>query len=125
MRFAGTGTARRALLNFMLLLVLLGVVDAQFMEPGANEPMLLAAAQALALSYALFSWYCRDGNERGYVRSRWLSMAMVFGAIFAIPYYLVRSRARGKRGMALLKFAGLCVLAFVALLLGTVAGLVV
>ncbi|PWF48668.1 hypothetical protein [Massilia glaciei] len=113
-------TARQTLVGFMLLLVAVGMVDAHIMESGLREAPLMNMLQWLALSYMLFSWYCSDGNARGYVRSRWLSMAVVFGAFLAIPYYLVRSRAPGKRLMALLRFGGLCALAFGALLLGMV-----
>lgn len=67
----------------------------------------------LAVSYLCFLWYRTDSDARGFVRPRWLSAAVAAFTPGAIPYYLLRSRAEGERGQALLGYA-VC-LALVAL----------
>jgi hypothetical protein len=98
---------------FALLFItsLTGVFGGHFMARHINAALVLKFALELMFSFVSFLWYCRDSNARNYIRSRWLSVAMVSVSLLAIPYYLWRSRPAGQRAGALLRFFG-----FVALL---------
>lgn len=73
-------------------------------------------------SYASFVWYCRDSDMRSYSRSMWRNIGFIFVGLLFIPWYLVRTRSRGKRLFALLKLAAFTVLIFIAILLGAFVG---
>lgn len=90
---------RRALGWILLPMAAAGLLDGGL---AAAEVHLLAG---LAVSYLVFLWYCGDSDARAYRRTRWLSVGMVAFTAGAVPYYLVRSRAEGERGRALMAYA--------------------
>ena len=89
------------------------MAGAGVLECAAVERDGLHLLVGLAVSYLCFLWYRADSDARGFARSRWLSVWVVACTPGAIPYYLLRSRAEGERGQALLGYAA-C-LALVAL----------
>lgn len=101
--------ARRSLFALLLITVLSGMLAGHVAADHATAVMWNLVLEIL-FSFVSFVWYCRDSDARGYVRSRWLSIAMVSVALFAIPYYLWRSRPAGQRGSAILRFCGFLLL---------------
>ena len=117
--FAGRPT-KPALFALLFVAVLVGATNGFGASRHAVQPLLWTHGLDLAFSFLCFVWYCRDGDARSYIRSRWLNVAMVTVTMLTIPYYLWRSRPQGQRRRAILRFAGF------ALLLGmvTAAGFV-
>lgn len=115
-------TERQSLLSLLLLSALLGAISGRYVTLNRSEPALLAAAFELASSFILFNWYYSDSNARDYLRSRWLNVAVILLGWLAIPYYLVRSRPRGKKVRALVKCLGFAVLSGVVAMLGIGVG---
>jgi hypothetical protein len=114
-------SARQVLVLYFLLLLSLGAVAGHYalvdrLPPRGFGPLFLLVTTAL-----LYVWYYRDAAEQKFQRSARLGGAVILVSILAIPYYLWRSRPPGRRGRALLKFAGLFVLSFVVVLLGELA----
>jgi membrane-associated PAP2 superfamily phosphatase len=104
-------TARQTLYTILLITALAGAVSGHFTAQDALEPLVLHYPLELCFSFVTFLWYCRDSDMQRYVRSRWLSVAIIGISILAIPYYLVRSRPKGKKAGALLRYVGFLVLA--------------
>ncbi len=67
----------------------------------------------------VFAWYYSDSELHQYKRSKWLNIGVVALALLAVPYYLIRSRPQGKRGKALVKCFGFCVVALLSSVLGS------
>jgi divalent metal cation (Fe/Co/Zn/Cd) transporter len=112
-------TKKRILIALLLLMALNGALDATYAgEAQAQGGWGLAVA--LCISFLTFAWYVYDRDERHYPRSVWLNIGMLVATMFALPYYLVRSRPRGQKLMALVKCAGFALL----LVLATAAGMV-
>jgi hypothetical protein len=103
-------TRQRILIVLLLLMVLDGALDATYAARGLAQPLAWSAPLTLGVSFLSFLWYRIDSDERGYARSRWLNISMIILTIFAVPYYLVRSRPSGRKLRALLKCAGFALL---------------
>ena len=88
------------------------------LECAAVERDGLHLLVGLAVSYLCFLWYRADSDARGFVRSRWLSAGVVAFTPGAIPYYLLRSRADGERGHALMVYASYLAMAAMAVWVG-------
>lgn len=93
---------QRVMFWVMVMLAGTGIADA---ADGACDAPGLHLCVGVTVSYLGFLWYCADSDARGYRRSKWLSVAVAALAPAMIPYYLVRSRADGERGRALLAYA--------------------
>jgi hypothetical protein len=52
----------------------------------------------------LFAWYYYDSIDRGFKRTRLMSMGVIVLAIIFLPVYLIRSRSGNQRWLAVLKF---------------------
>ena len=111
-------TNRMPLVALLFITSLTGVFGGHFMARHFNAVPLLQFALETMFSFAAFLWYCRDSNARDFIRSRWLSVAMVSVSLFAVPYYLWRSRPAGQRGRALLRFFGFFMLLVVVTAVG-------
>lgn len=72
----------------------------------------------LLFSFTAFVWYRRDSDARGYRRSLMRNIGFNSFALVFVPYYIVRSRAAGQKGWALLRFAGFGMLMLIATLIG-------
>jgi CDP-diglyceride synthetase len=82
------------------------------------EPQWSVILTSLLASSLIFWWYWADSTSRSYRRSPLLNVAVVAVAFVAVPYYLVRSRERGRRLPALGKMLGFFLLMVVALVVG-------
>jgi hypothetical protein len=101
---------KRVIHWILLLMLAAGLFDGGTGLRGAMHPLA-----GFAISYLCFLWYCADSDTRGFARSRWLSMGVAGFTLWAIPWYLLRSRAAGQRGSALKVYFSclvLCPLAF-------------
>jgi hypothetical protein len=92
---------QRVVLWIMVLMAGTGLLDAT----GADAAAQLHLAVGVVVSYLCFLWYRGDSDARGFRRPFWLSVAVAACAVATIPYYLVRSRRDGERGMALMAYA--------------------
>jgi hypothetical protein len=101
---------RPALLALLFMAVLVGATNGFAASRHAAQPLLWTHSLDLAFSFLCFVWYCRDGDARSYIRSRWLNIGMITVTMLTVPYYLWRSRPRGQRLRAILRYAGFGVL---------------
>ena len=110
--------------NYILGLILiaaalLGFMTAYLEANGIREPQWSVVSTSIGFSLLTFWWYWVDSDLRSYRRSPLLNVAVVALGMCAIPYYLIRSREKGKRIVALLAMLGFLVLVVVALLVGS------
>jgi hypothetical protein len=98
----------------MVLMAGTGLLDAGHADTAAQLHLVVG----VVISYLGFLWYRGDSDARGFRRSRWLSVAVVAFTVATIPYYLVRSRADGERGPALLAYAAYLVAAALSVWVG-------
>lgn len=115
---------KQALIALLFTAVLGGALNGFASSRHSAEPLVWTYAIDLASSFLCFVWYCRDGDARSFIRSRWLSVAMVTMNVLAIPYYLWRSRARGQRWRAIVRYIGFAVLLGIVTGVGFVLGVV-
>jgi hypothetical protein len=91
---------------FVLGALALGFVDGAtgyFLFPGHWFPPSSFAIAIVGLFLA-FWWYRLDSDSRAYRRTPLMSVAVVGVTIFALPYYLFRSRGFRQGGVATLIF---------------------
>jgi hypothetical protein len=105
-----TRPTRPALFALLFMAVLVGATNGFAASRHVAQPLLWTHGLDLAFSFLCFVWYCRDGDARSYSRSRWLNFGMIVITIFTVPYYLWRSRPRGQRLRAILRYGGFGVL---------------
>jgi hypothetical protein len=101
---------------FLIAICSVGVsgISTYFSVRRIAEPEWWIICTTVVFSMLIFWWYWLDSESRSYRRSALLSMAIVAIALFAVPYYVLRSRAKGERLRALKKlvgFVGILVLA--------------
>jgi hypothetical protein len=82
------------------------------------EPQWSMMVTSLAGSLLVFWWYWTDSTSRSYRRSPLLNVAMVAVGFLAVPYYLLRSREKGQRLLAVAKLLGFVVLMVIAMAIG-------
>jgi phosphatidylglycerophosphate synthase len=111
-----------ALIALLFIALLAGAMNGFTASHHAAQPLVWTLAIELVFSFLCFAWYCRDGDGRSFIRSRWLNIAMVTFTMLAIPYYLWRSRPRGQRWRALLRYVGFGVLLGIVTGIGFVLG---
>lgn len=119
--FAGRPT-RPALFALLFVAVLVGATNGLSAYRHAAQPLLWTHGLDFVSSFLCFVWYCRDGDARSFIRSRWLNVGMVSCTVLAIPYYLWRSRPQGQRGRAIARYAGFGVLVGMVTAAGFVLG---
>jgi hypothetical protein len=115
---------RQALFALLFIATLAGAMNGFASSRHAAEPLVWTTTADLVSSFLCFVWYCRDGDARSFIRSRWLSVAMVAFTVPTIPYYLWRSRPRGQRLRAILRYIAFAVLLAIATGVGFVLGVV-
>ena len=111
---------RQVLLSMPALLFIIGL-----MEQHEQGPWLLFVCTlvfGVLQNFLPFYWYRLDSDLRAFARSRLMNFGVVFLAPLVIPIYLLRSRARGRRLRALLRFLGFSLLLVLAVALGLFAG---
>ena len=112
-------TTRHVLLAFLGVVAALGFSTTYLQVFRIAEPQALQVGSTLLFSLLSFTWFWLDSEARAYKRSPWLSLAVVAIAALAIPYYLLRSRPKGRRFKALGKCLGFAVLIVIAFVLGS------
>ena len=115
---------KHALFALLFIAVLEGAMNGFASSRHAAEPLVWTHATSLASSFLCFVWYCRDGDARAFIRSRWLNVAMVAFTVLTIPFYLWRSRPRGQRARAIVRYVGFAVLLGIVTAAGFVLGVV-
>ena len=113
---------RPALFALLFMAVLVGATNGFAASRHAAQPLLWTHALDLVSSFLCFVWYCRDGDARSYIRSRWLNIGMITVTVLTVPYYLWRSRPVGQRLGAILRYAGFGVLLVMVTACGFVLG---
>ena len=113
-----------ALFALLFIAVLGGVMNGFASSRHAAQPLLWTHATSLVSSFLCFVWYCRDGDARSFIRSRWLNVAMIALTALTIPYYLWRTRPRGQRARAIVRYIGFAVLLSIVTAAGFVLGVV-
>ncbi len=113
-------TQRRILIAILFVMLLAGGVDASYGSRDEALPLALIAPLTLAINFLCFLWYRRDSDVAGYRRSAWLNICIIMLVFVGMPYYLLRSRPRGRKLAALAKLFGFAVLMVLADALGRV-----
>jgi hypothetical protein len=115
-------TTRTALFWMLAISIVTGAMGGYASSRHAAQPLAGGYVLEVLFSFVSFVWYRSDRDARAYVRSRWLSVAMVGASIVTVPYYLWRSRPRGQRRGAILRFSGFVVLLVTLFAAGSVLG---
>jgi hypothetical protein len=113
---------KHALITFVVFLTIFaGVLG--FMEArGIPEPQAMQVLSSIAFSALTFWWFWLDSEDRAYRRSPFLSVGIIVLGLFVVPYYLVRSRSKGTRLVALGKLVGFALIAAGGLIVGGTSG---
>jgi hypothetical protein len=82
------------------------------------EPQWSVVVTTIAGSLLVYWWYWADSTSRSYRRSQALNVAIIAVGILAVPYYLLRSREKGQRLVAVARLFGFVVLMAVAMIVG-------
>ena len=115
---------RGAALALLALRFLSTLVDAAT-EGQDNAALLLwTFVSGFSSSFLSFYWFRLDREQRGWPRSRWLSIAVIFLTPLAIPWYIARSRPRGRKLRGVLRFFGYVLLVLLASAAGGMLALV-
>ena len=84
-------TGKTTVLILIVVLSLLTGIATEYFFPGdVQSPADLAFV--IGFSALLFTWYLIDTKQLAYKRSAFLDVAVFGLALFALPYYLIRSR---------------------------------
>ena len=119
MRFQDAATdARHAIYAFLIAVAIVGGIDGHMKFQSITPPIWWDIASSAILALFAFGWYFLDSKDHCYRRSNLLNVAVFVLAAGAIPYYLAKSRAPGRRVDAVLNFVVFCGLAFVVSLIG-------
>ena len=104
------------------LVAVIGTVAGFAAARARAEPLALTGLLELMLSFSSFAWYCRDSDTVGFRRTRLTSICMILFSFLAVAVYLLRSRAPGHKGRALLRLAGFLGLMLLVSVAGGIAG---
>lgn len=114
--------AKPALFALLFVAVLDGAMNGFAASRHAAQPLVWTHTLDLMFSFLCFVWYCRDGDARAFIRSRWLNVAMVTFTMLTVPYYLWRTRARAERRGAIARYVGFGVLLGIVTAVGFALG---
>jgi hypothetical protein len=92
---------QRLLCTMLVLSFISGMVSGYYDSIHVAGTTWFDIASTILLLFLMLTWYHIDSNEHGYKRSMWLNIFILGFALFGIPYYVFRSRARGKRFAAM------------------------
>ena len=98
--------ARHALVCLIVLMALYGSVMGYYSARELEVPRAVELVTTLAFAALTYIWYYLDASERAYRRTMSMGAAIILVSLFAVPYYLVRSRPPGQRRKAVLRFLG-------------------
>lgn len=109
--------------NHILVLLLLYIASLSGMVSYLDarriaEPQWSVIVTSVTGSLLVFWWYWADSTSRSYHRSPLLNVAIVAAGFLAVPYYLLRSRERGRRLPAFARMFGFVLLMVIAMVVG-------
>jgi hypothetical protein len=113
---------KKALVLILILFMFDAASDAYFGVRKVPVPLWWDAVSIISLIMLILTWYHFDSSTRGYARSKWLNAGVIFAAVIAIPYYLIRSREDGKKIKALVRLLGFAMLSLISMVIGAFAG---
>ncbi|MEW6021826.1 MAG: hypothetical protein AB1807_06770 [Pseudomonadota bacterium] len=111
-------TPRGVLIALLVLMFVSTLVEMGADLRARGEPVLWSLLTGLLSSFLSFYWFRVDRELRGWPQSRWLSTAIVTVTPLAVPYYLARSRPKGRKLRGVAGFVGFVFLMLVASILG-------
>lgn len=117
-------TPRGVLVALLVVMFVTTLVDMGAGLSARGEPVLWSLLTGLLSNFLTFYWFRVDRELRAWPQSRWLSTAMVTITPLAVPYYLARSRPRGKKLRGVARGFGYLVLMLLASLAGAILGMV-
>ncbi|HKE49551.1 MAG TPA: hypothetical protein VKB52_15905 [Rhodanobacteraceae bacterium] len=82
----------------------LGIIMAALHLDRPNAVTLLGSIAILVIG---FRWLTLDSAELDIRRPMWLNVGIVMAAAIFVPYYLYKTRPKGRRGPAIVAFFGL------------------
>jgi hypothetical protein len=98
-------TPRRIFYVLLAVTFVWGLEEGWELQRGRTSPGWTVALTML-FSFLSFLWYRLDSDLQRYRRSLGLNVAILAVAFLAYPYYIVRSRPRGRRLRAFATFCG-------------------
>jgi hypothetical protein len=107
-----------ALAGLLLLTGLAEAIYTHMQSRGYPIPASLQFGVAIMCLVLIFVWFHNDTNSHAYKRSTWLVAGILCISALTVPYYLVRSREKGKKIMALIRLSGFCMLMLITSLIG-------
>ena len=113
---------RAALIAMVGVAFVLGVVDTWlFGPPGPLQGgrLLAAVVGNAALLLIGFHWLHLDAEQLVIRRPAWLNIGIILVAVAFVPYYFFKTRADGKRGIAIAGFFGMVVAISLAMSFGS------
>ena len=116
---------RGAAIALLALMFLSALVGAAADVREREEPLVWTFVSGILSSFLSFYWFRLDRELRGWPRSRWLSTAIVFLTPLAIPWYIARSRPRGRKLRGVLRFFGYVLLMLLVSMAGGLLALLV
>lgn len=100
--------SRHVLVLLLAVMALYGLCAGYFGVRGMEPPKAVEFALSIAFVVLTYIWYHQDAAERDFHRTMPLGAAIILVSLVSVPYYLLRSRAKGQRGKALLRLLGFC-----------------
>ena len=97
---------RRALACLIILMALYGCAAGYYGARELDVPKAIEWVTTLAFAVLTYVWYYLDAREIAYQRTVPLGGAVILFSVLAVPYYLIRSRPKGQRRKAMLRFFG-------------------
>lgn len=116
--YAPVMSPRGAAISLLALMFVSALVEAASGMREREEPLVWTFVSGILSSFLSFYWFRLDREGRGWPRSRWLTLAVVFLTPLAIPYYIARTRPRGRKLRGVLGFVGYVLLMLVASVAG-------
>ena len=113
-------TPRGALVALLVLMFVSTLVEVGAGLSRRGEPVLWSLLTGLLSSFLGFYWFRLDRELRGWPRSRWLGVAIVTITPLAVPYYLARSRPKGRKLRGVAGFVGYVFLMLVTSMAGAI-----
>ncbi|XYJ12571.1 hypothetical protein ACSUZJ_11470 [Telluria sp. B2] len=123
--YAPVLSPRGAAIALLALMFLSALIGAAADTREREEPLVWTFVSGFLSSFLSFYWFRLGREQRGWPRSRWLSTAIVFLTPLAVPWYIARSRPRGRKLRGVLRFFGYVLLMLVVSMAGGLLALLV